>query len=84
MSSEFLNYTQTNSETSAISAEPSADPAHFKADALVVFLESDGLRGPLIEIDKSTGGLLQQLFQQGELTGKRYECIPLYAPNGLA
>ena len=50
MSSEFLNYTQTNSETSAISAEPSADPAHFKADALVVFLESDGLRGPLIEI----------------------------------
>ena len=57
MSSEFLNYTQTNSETSDISAEPSADPAHFKADALVVFLESDGLRGPLIEIDKSTGGL---------------------------
>ena len=47
MSSEFLNYTQTNSETSDISAEPSADPAHFKADALVVFLESDGLRGPL-------------------------------------
>ena len=84
MSSEFLNYTQTNSETSAISAEPSADPAHFKADALVIFLESDGLRGPLIEIDKSTGGLLQQLFQQGELTGKRYECISLYAPNGLA
>ena len=84
MSSEFLNYTQTNSETSDISAEPSADPAHFKADALVVFLESDGLRGPLIEIDKSTGGLLQQLFQQGELTGKRYECISLYAPNGLA
>ena len=84
MSSEFLNCTQTNSETSAITAEPSADPAHFKADALVVFLESDGLRGPLIEIDKSTGGLLQQLFQQGELTGKRYECISLYAPNGLA
>ncbi|MBT6643495.1 MAG: hypothetical protein HOB45_10170, partial [Planctomycetaceae bacterium] len=84
MSSEFLNYTQTDSATSAVHAEQSLNPARFEADALVVFLESDGLRGPLIEIDKSTDGLLQKIFQQGELKGKRYECISLYVPNGLA
>ena len=84
MSFEFLHSSQNDSTNSAIQADPSAVPARFEADVLVVFLESDGLRGPVVEIDEATGGLLQQLYKQGEITGKRYECVPLYAPQGLA
>jgi leucyl aminopeptidase len=84
MSFEFLHVSQNHSTNSPIQADPSAVPTRFEADVLVVFSESDGLRGPVVEIDKATGGLLKQLYKQGEITGKRYECVPLYAPRGLA
>ena len=81
---EFLHCSQDKSTNSAIQADPSAVPAHFEADVLVIFFESDGIRGSLVELDEATGGLLQQLHQQGEITGKPYECVPLYTPPGLA
>ena len=84
MSFEFLHSSQNDSTNSAIQADPSAAPVGFEADVLVIFFESNGLRGPVVEIDEATGGLLQELYKQGEITGKRYECIPLYAPRGLA
>ncbi len=84
MSFEFLHSSQNDSTNSAIQADPSAAPVRFEADVLVIFFESNGLRGPVVEIDEATGGLLQELYKQGEITGKRYECIPLYAPRGLA
>ena len=84
MSFEFLHSSQNDSINSAIQADPSAAPVRFEADVLVIFFESNGLRGPVVEIDEATGGLLQELYEQGEITGKRYECIPLYAPRGLA
>ena len=84
MSFEFLHSSQNDSTNSAIQADPSAVPACLEADVLVVFFESDGLRGPIVEIDEATGGLLQELYKQGEITGKRYECVPLYVPQGLA
>ena len=84
MSFEFLHSSQNDSTNSAIQADPSAAPVQFEADVLVIFFESNGLRGPVVEIDEATGGLLQELYKQGEITGKRYECIPLYAPRGLA
>ena len=84
MSFEFLHSSQNDSTNSAIQADPSAAPVRFEADVLVIFFESNGLRGPVVEIDEATGGLLQELYEQGEITGKRYECIPLYAPRGLA
>ena len=67
---EFLHCSQDKSTNSAIQADPSAVPAHFEADVLVIFFESDGIRGSLVELDEATGGLLQQLHQQGEITGK--------------
>ena len=84
MSFEFLHSSQNDSTNSAIQADPSAAPVRFEADVLVIFFESNGLRGPVVEIDEATGGLLRELYEQGEITGKRYECIPLYAPRGLA
>ena len=84
MSFEFLHSSQNDSTNPAIQADPSAAPVQFEADVLVIFFESNGLRGPVVEIDEATGGLLQELYKQGEITGKRYECIPLYAPRGLA
>ena len=81
---EFLHCSQDKSTNSAIQADPSAVPAHFEADVLVIFFESDGIRGSLVELDEATGGLLQQLHQQGEITGKPYECVSLYTPPGLA
>lgn len=81
---EFLHCSQDKSTNSTIQADPSAVPAHFEADVLVIFFESDGIRGSLVELDEATGGLLQQLHQQGEITGKPYECVPLYTPPGLA
>ena len=84
MSFEFLHSSQNDFTNSAIQADPSAVPARLEADVLVVFFESDGLRGPIVEIDEATGGLLQELYKQGEITGKRYECVPLYVPQGLA
>lgn len=81
---EFLHCSQDKSTNSAIQADPSAVPTHFEADVLVIFFESDGIRGSLVELDEATGGLLQQLHQQGEITGKPYECVPLYTPPGLA
>ena len=61
---EFLHCSQDKSTNSAIQADPSAVPAHFEADVLVIFFESDGIRGSLVELDEATGGLLQQLHQQ--------------------
>ena len=81
---EFLHCSQDKSTNSAIQADPSAVPAHFEADVLVIFFESDGIPGSLVELDEATGGLLQQLHQQGEITGKPYECVSLYTPPGLA
>lgn len=81
---EFLHCSQDKYTNSAIQADPSAVPAHFEADVLVIFFESDGIRGSLVELDEATGGLLQQLHEQGEITGKPYECVPLYTPRGLA
>lgn len=80
---EFLHCSQDKSTNSTIQADPSAVPAHFEADVLVIFFESDGIRGSLVELDEATGGLLQQLHQQGEITGKPYECVSLYTPPGL-
>ena len=53
MSFEFLHSSQNDSTNSAIQADPSAIPARLEADVLVVFFESDGLRGPIVEIDKA-------------------------------
>ena len=64
--------------------EPSARPETIRADALVVFLTEGGIRGAAADIDRATGGLLSRLAAAGEITGKRYECIPILAPAGIA
>ena len=59
--------------------------AGVEADALVVFLTEGGVGdGAAAAVDAATGGLLARLAAAGELAGRRYECVPLLAPPGLA
>jgi leucyl aminopeptidase len=58
--------------------------ADFDADAIVVPLFSDSTSlGPIAEVDRATGGLVTRLIEQKELTGKKYELVPLLAPAGI-
>jgi leucyl aminopeptidase len=64
--------------------EPSAHPETIRADALVVFIHEGSIGGAATGIDRATGGLLSRLATAGEITGKRYECVPILAPAGVA
>jgi len=64
--------------------EPSAHPETIRADALVVFVTEGTIDGAAAGIDRATGGLLSRLATAGEITGKRYECVPILAPAGVA
>jgi leucyl aminopeptidase len=67
-----------------IEAAPAAAPAAIEADALVVFLTEGGVgSGGAAAVDAATGGLLARLAGDGELAGRRYECLSLFAPAGL-
>ena len=68
-----------------IVAEPTAKPETIAADALVIFMAEGAVgEGIAAAIDRTTGGLLGRLATAGELGGKRYECVTLFAPPGLA
>jgi leucyl aminopeptidase len=68
----------------AVTAEPSARPEDIPCDALVVFLTEGGVgSGAAAAIDRASGGLLSRLAAGGDLTGKRFECIPLLAAPGV-
>ena len=65
-------------------ADPVARPDAIEAEALVVFLTEGGAgSGSCAEIDRATGGLLSRLVSTGDLSGKRFECVPILAPPGL-
>ena len=64
--------------------EPSDPPESIRADALVVFVTEGTIGGAAAGIDRATGGLLSRLATAGEITGKRYECVPILAPAGIA
>ena len=58
--------------------------ANLDADAIVVPLFADQPSvGPIADIDRATGGLITRLFERKELTGKKYEIVPLLAPPGI-
>ncbi len=58
--------------------------AQLDADAIVVPLfADDSRRGPIAELDQATGGLVNRLVERKELTGKKYELVPLLAPAGI-
>jgi leucyl aminopeptidase len=67
-----------------IVADPSARPETIAADAVVVFLTEGGVgSGAIADIDRALGGLVARLVGAGEITGKRFECVPILAPTGL-
>ena len=67
-----------------IVAEPAARATATACDALVVFLVEGGVgAGVAAEVDRAAGGLLARLATAGELTGKRYECVPVLSAPGL-
>jgi leucyl aminopeptidase len=67
-----------------ITAEPAARPESIECDALVVFLTAGGVgSGAVAAIDRASGGLLSRVATAGDLTGKRYELVPLLAPPGV-
>jgi len=62
----------------------SAPLARVAADWLAVGRwEGEALSGPAAEADAATGGLLARLVAAGDLTGKPFEAVTLYAPPGL-
>jgi hypothetical protein len=80
MSREFLPTTGAG----PITCEPSTRPDSVDAEAVVVFMAEGGVgTGSAAELDAATGGLLGRLAATGELTGRRYECVPLLAAPGL-
>ncbi|MFM9026326.1 MAG: leucyl aminopeptidase [Planctomycetaceae bacterium] len=83
MTHEFAR--QRAAEAAGILAEPHASPTAITADALVVFLTEGGVgAGAAAEVDRACGGLLARLAAAGELSGKRYECVPLLGASGVA
>jgi hypothetical protein len=67
-----------------ITAEPAARIESIECDALVVFLTAGGVgSGAVAAIDRASGGLLSRIATAGDLTGKRYELVPLLAPPGV-
>jgi leucyl aminopeptidase len=83
MTHEF-SHLRSGGPAGGIVADPAARPAACEADAVVVFLTEGGIgSGAAAEIDTAAGGLLSRLASAGELTGRRYECVPLLAPPGV-
>jgi leucyl aminopeptidase len=81
MSQEFT----TAGRSAGIVAEPAVPPQAVDAEALVVFVTEGGTgAGVAAAVDKATGGLVSRVAASGEFSGKRYECVPLLAPPGLA
>jgi leucyl aminopeptidase len=60
-----------------------ASAAKLTTEAVVVGVMTEGrLTTSAREIDDATGGLLQRLFDSGELTGAACETLVLHAPHG--
>ena len=83
MSHEF-SHLRAGGAAGGIVADPTARPDAIEADAVVTFLTEGGIgSGAVAEIDRATGGLVSRLAAAGEITGKRYECVPILAAPGL-
>ncbi len=68
----------------SIEATSAASPTAIDAQSIVLFLTEGGAgSGSAAAIDSATGGCLGRLSAEGEITGRRYECVPLLAPSGL-
>jgi leucyl aminopeptidase len=58
--------------------------ADLDVDAIVIPHFADApQKGPIAELDRSTGGLVSRLVERKELTGKKYEIVPLLSPPGI-
>ncbi|MCA9187375.1 MAG: leucyl aminopeptidase [Pirellulaceae bacterium] len=56
----------------------------IEADAVVVAIGPDNpLTGLAADLDNVVGGALKRLYDAGEVTGKRLELVPLFAPHGV-
>ena len=74
----------TGTQTAAVRVGVAGALDTIVADVLVVFMTEGGVAaGMAAEVDRATGGLLTRLADSGDLSGKRYECVPLLAPPGL-
>ncbi len=60
--------------------------AQIEADALVTYAfdQEKPVEGILSQLDAATGGALTKLAASGELTGKMFETVLLYYPQGMA
>jgi len=66
-------------------ATVSASPVTVAADWLVIGVwEGEPPTGPAAEVDAATAGLLTRLAADGDITGKPFEAVPVYAPAGVA
>jgi leucyl aminopeptidase len=59
-------------------------PRDVQANVLVVGIyEEDGLSGPARRLDEQLGGLLDRLYQRGDISGKRHRWTPLLGVSGI-
>src|SRR5262245_24159229 len=59
--------------------------AQVAADWLIAGAwENEAFSGPLAELDAALGGLLSNLRERGDLTGKAKELVPLWSVANLA
>ena len=83
MSNEFSQLRGT-APAGGITADPTGRPETTEAEAIVLFLTEGGVgSGCAAGIDAATGGLLGRIAAAGDLTGKRYECVPLLGAGGI-
>jgi leucyl aminopeptidase len=76
--------TPSRGAAGSVVAQPAGSVATVSAEAVVVFLAEGAVgQGVAAEIDRASGGLLARLASTGDLTGRRYECIPLFAVPGV-
>ena len=67
-----------------IVADHSARPDTIEADAIVTFLTEGGVgSGAIAAVDAAADGVISRLASAGEISGKRYECVPILAPPRL-
>jgi leucyl aminopeptidase len=84
MSKESFFDGRTAAGSGEVRAVTAISAMAIEADAVVVFVAEGGVgTGRAAEIDAATGGLLSRLATGGDISGKRYECVPLLAPPGL-
>ena len=61
------------------------NPAQTQAEVVVIGVYAEEpCAGAAADVDKASGGLISRLLESKEITGEKYQCVTLYALEGVA